>query len=117
MAIFGHAPFETGAMTVAGTMLRPTDPRQAIRAGIGLLPGDRKGEGLALMQSVRDNGMLTARGLGALLAGDRRTAFVDLAGMDRLLDRMEVRAPSYDQEIRLLSGATSRRRSSRAGWR
>ncbi len=109
MAIFGATPFDTGTMTLAGEPVRFTHPREAIRAGIGLLPGDRKGEGLALMQSVRDNGMLTPRALSSLLGSARRNAFTDLAGMDELLDRMEVRAASYDQEIRLLSGGNQQK--------
>ncbi|RCS22757.1 sugar ABC transporter ATP-binding protein [Phyllobacterium salinisoli] len=109
MAIFGALPFETGAMTLAGESVRFMHPRQAIRAGIGLLPGDRKGEGLALMQSVRDNGMLTSRALGSLAASHKRNRFADLGRMDALLDRMEVKAASYEQEIRLLSGGNQQK--------
>ncbi|MGB6118022.1 MAG: sugar ABC transporter ATP-binding protein [Mesorhizobium sp.] len=108
-AIFGARPFERGTMTLSGQKVRFTHPRDAIRAGIGLLPGDRKGEGLTLMQSVRDNGMLTPRAFGGVVASDRRNTFVDLAGMDTLLDRMEVKAASYDQEIRLLSGGNQQK--------
>ena len=109
MAIFGARPFESGTMTLAGDSVRFTHPRQAIRAGIGLLPGDRKGEGLVLMQSVRDNGMLTPRAFGNLFSSHRKTAFTDLAGMDRLLDQMEVKAASYDQDIRFLSGGNQQK--------
>ena len=109
MAIFGARPFETGTMTLAGTPVRFGNPRDAIRAGIGLLPGDRKGEGLTLMQSVRDNAMLTTRAFSHLFGSGRRNRFTDLSGMDGLLDRMEVRAASYDQEIRLLSGGNQQK--------
>lgn len=109
MAIFGLQPFETGSMTLAGENVRFTNPRQAIRSGIGLLPGDRKAEGLALMQSVRDNGMLTPRALGGLLSTHKRNRFTTLAGMDRLLDRLDVKASSYDQEIKLLSGGNQQK--------
>jgi len=84
-------------------------PRDAIRAGIGVLPGDRKAEGLLLMQSVRDNGMVTARSFGGLIRAHRRNKYIDLAGMDELLDRMEVRAPSYEQQMRLLSGGNQQK--------
>ncbi|WP_417580948.1 sugar ABC transporter ATP-binding protein [Pelagibacterium sp.] len=109
MAMFGHRPFTQGEMTLAGEPVKFTHPRQAIRAGIGLLPGDRKGEGLILMQSVRDNGMLTARAFDPLLASHRSNSFTDLAGMDVLLDRMEVKAASYEQEIKFLSGGNQQK--------
>lgn len=109
MAMFGARPFETGTMTLAGETVHFTHPRQAIRAGIGLLPGDRKGEGLTLMQSVRDNGMLSPRAFGSLVGSHKKNDFTDLAGMDGLLDRMEVKAASYDQEIKLLSGGNQQK--------
>src|SRR5690606_8076384 len=109
MAIFGARPFETGTVTLAGATARFNHPREAIRAGIGLLPGDRKGEGLTLMQSVRDNGMLTPRAFGSLAGSHRKNRFTDLAGMDRLLDRMEVKAASYEQDIRFLSGGNQQK--------
>lgn len=109
MAVFGARPFEAGTMTLAGDTVRFTHPRQAIRAGIGLLPGDRKGEGLVLMQSVRDNGMLTPRAFANPVSSHRKTGFVDLPGMDRLLDQMEVKAASYDQDIRFLSGGNQQK--------
>ncbi|KXF77897.1 sugar ABC transporter ATP-binding protein, partial [Paramesorhizobium deserti] len=109
MAIFGMRPFESGTMTLAGETVQFTHPRQAIRAGIGLLPGDRKGEGLTLMQSVRDNAMLTPRAFGSLLGGHKRNGFIDLTSMDTLLDRLEVKAASYDQDIRFLSGGNQQK--------
>lgn len=109
MAVFGVGPFETGSVKLAGREMRLTHPRQAIRAGIGLLPGDRKGEALVLMQSVRDNAMLSPRAFAGLLSGHRRNRFTDLAAMDALLDRMEVKAASYEQEIKFLSGGNQQK--------
>jgi len=109
MALFGAAPFSSGMVTLGGTAVHFSRPRDAIRAGIGVLPGDRKAEGLLLMQSVRDNGMVTARSFGGLIRAHRRNKYIDLAGMDELLDRMEVRAPSYEQQMRLLSGGNQQK--------
>jgi ribose transport system ATP-binding protein len=109
MALFGAIPFTSGVVTLDGAPVRFAKPRDAIRAGIGLLPGDRKAEGLLLMQSVRDNGMLTARSFGGLLSAHRRNTHIDLKGMDRLFDGMEVRAPSYEQEMRFLSGGNQQK--------
>ncbi|MFC0160773.1 sugar ABC transporter ATP-binding protein [Mameliella alba] len=109
MALFGETPFEHGQVTLNGERVSFQTPRSAILGGIGLLPGDRKSEGLVLMQSVRDNGMLTSRAFAPLWSSDRRNAFTDRARMDDLLDHMEIRAASYDQDIRALSGGNQQK--------
>ncbi|ODT47858.1 sugar ABC transporter ATP-binding protein [Devosia sp. 63-57] len=109
MALFGANPLTTGSISLHGQEVRFGSPRDAIRAGIGLLPGDRKGEALVLMQSVRDNAMLSARSFAALLGRRDANRFTDLKGMDALLDSMKVRAPSYEQEMRFLSGGNQQK--------
>ena len=109
MALFGATPFTSGTVTLDGKPVRFSKPRDAIRAGIGVLPGDRKAEGLLLMQSVRDNGMVTARSFGGLFGAHRRNRHIDLGGIDALFDRMEVRAPSYEQQMRFLSGGNQQK--------
>ena len=109
MAIFGQMPFTSGSVTLNGDNANFSRPRDAIRAGIGLLPGDRKAEGLVLMQSVRDNGMLTARAFGNLTASHKSNAHASVASMDSLLDRMQVKAASYEQDIKFLSGGNQQK--------
>ncbi|WP_306258650.1 sugar ABC transporter ATP-binding protein [Pararhizobium sp. IMCC21322] len=109
MALFGQHPFTSGDVKLKGKKVEFTNPRDAIQAGIGLLPGDRKGEGLVLMQSVRDNGMLTARAFDNLASSHQANKHADLASMDGLLDAMEVKAPSYDQDIGFLSGGNQQK--------
>ncbi|MDF1727047.1 MAG: sugar ABC transporter ATP-binding protein [Sulfitobacter sp.] len=109
MALFGQTPFDRGEVTLDGKAVSFRSPREAITGGVGLLPGDRKSEGLVLMQSVRDNGMLTSRAFAPLWSSDRRNAHADIGGMNRLLDQMEIRAASYDQDIRALSGGNQQK--------
>ncbi len=109
MAIFGQEPFQAGDVTLDGEPVAFRSPREAIAAGVGLMPGDRKGEGLVLMQSVRDNAILTPRAFAPLWSSHRGTAGTDLRRIDALLDRMDIRAASYDQEIRGLSGGNQQK--------
>lgn len=108
-ALFGETPFTTGDVTLDGEAVSFGTPRAAITGGIGLLPGDRKSEGLVLMQSVRDNGMLTSRAFAPLWSSDRRNAQSDTTRMDEMLDHLEIRAASYDQDIRALSGGNQQK--------
>ncbi|MGW6775126.1 sugar ABC transporter ATP-binding protein [Streptomyces sp. NPDC055037] len=102
-ALFGAAPFTTGGMTVGGRPLRPRRPRQAIRAGIALVTEDRKTEGLALHQSVRDNALLVTRAVsprGGPPTGREITA---------LLERVRLQARGEDQRTLYLSGGNQQK--------
>ncbi len=109
MALYGEAAITAGSVSLDGAPVAFRSPRAAISGGLGLLPGDRKAEGLALMQSVRDNGMLGARAFARLLARRSTHAHAGATYIDALLDRMDVRAASYDQEIRFLSGGNQQK--------
>ncbi|MFE2745047.1 sugar ABC transporter ATP-binding protein [Streptomyces scopuliridis] len=102
-ALFGAAPFTTGVMTIGGRPLRPRRPRQAIRAGIALVTEDRKTEGLALHQSVRDNALLVTRAVsprGGPPTGREITA---------LLERVRLQARGEDQQALYLSGGNQQK--------
>lgn len=89
-AIFGADPADQGRVLVDGHELQLRRPEDAVRAGIVLVPEDRKGQGLVLGLSVRDNlalpslELLTERGVihaGVLRRlADRATARLDIRG-------------------------------------
>ncbi len=102
-ALFGAAPFTRGTMTVGGGRLRPRRPWQAIRAGIALVPEDRKADGLVLRQSVRDNTLLVIR---AIPARERPTL---ARALTELLEHVRLVARGIEQEVRYLSGGNQQK--------
>jgi len=107
--IFGADRPAAGTVTVDGRELRARSPIDAVRAGIGLLPEDRRHEGLILDFSVRDNVTLASLGrhrVGPLPlprpSSERRTAR-DMIG------RLGIRTPSEAQEVRRLSGGNQQK--------
>jgi ABC-type sugar transport system ATPase subunit len=54
-ALFGLDDLQQGSMILQGKKYTPRSPRDAMKAGIGLIPEDRKKEGLFIQQSVSDN--------------------------------------------------------------
>jgi ribose transport system ATP-binding protein len=102
-AIWGIEPFTTGVMEVDGVPVRVNRPRTAVHKGIGYVTEDRKGEGLALRQSVRDNTLLVRR--AALRGADARRNN-DLA---HLLKSVGVVSRGPDQEVRYLSGGNQQK--------
>ncbi|MFC9701412.1 sugar ABC transporter ATP-binding protein [Streptomyces sp. NPDC056943] len=94
-ALFGAEPFTRGEMTPR----RPRSVRDGIAAGIGLVTEDRKSEGLALHQSVRDNALLVARARKGRAGG----TVLDL------LERVRLAPPRPEQEVRHLSGGNQQK--------
>jgi ribose transport system ATP-binding protein len=107
-AVCGDAPFTRGTMRLDGAVLRPTAARAAIARGIGLLPDDRKRDGLALGQPVRDNATLVLRAFAGALRPPRAGAMADRA-VDARLRALDVRAGNFGQPVRLLSGGNQQK--------
>ncbi|MET4633404.1 sugar ABC transporter ATP-binding protein [Kaistia defluvii] len=107
-ALFGDAPFDRGEFRISGKVVTIHSARQATAAGIGYLPGDRKREGIAPRQSVRDNALLTLQARAPALpsphGGGRARSKVDES-----LRAMDVRAGDFGQEIATLSGGNQQK--------
>jgi ribose transport system ATP-binding protein len=106
-AIVGALPLEHGSVTVAGRPLRRLSPAAAIRAGISLLPEDRKAEGIIPDLSVRENIVLAA------MPRLSRAGVVSRAQQDRIVDlfmrRLRIKAASPEQKASELSGGNQQK--------
>ncbi|MCV3739150.1 sugar ABC transporter ATP-binding protein [Rhizobium sp. TRM96647] len=107
-ALVGDVPFIDGTVALRGETIALRTPRQATAAGIGYLPGDRKREGLALRQSVRDNALLTLRSMAGFFTRPQSGALAS-AVIDERLRAMDVRAANFGQEIGTLSGGNQQK--------
>jgi ABC-type sugar transport system ATPase subunit len=106
-AIVGDVPLIAGQVEMDGRPLRLASPRDAIRAGIGLAPEERKAQALMLRRTVRDNISL------AVLSRLRRFRVVRRAEERRLAGRyvkeLRIRTPSVEQEVATLSGGNQQK--------
>jgi ribose transport system ATP-binding protein len=107
-AITGDLPFARGAVRIAGSAAALRSPRAAIADGIGYLPSDRKGEGLAMNQSVRDNALLALHATQPLLSMPGRGRFATRA-IDPALAAGDVRAADFGQPVSTLSGGNQQK--------
>jgi ribose transport system ATP-binding protein len=106
-ALFGiHKP-TAGEVQIDGRAVRIASPREAIAAGVFLVPEDRRYQGLVLSASVRRN--LSMASLDRLswlrmvaLTRERDTA----AGLCRQLN---IRTPGIGQTVGLLSGGNQQK--------
>jgi L-arabinose transport system ATP-binding protein len=107
LAVVGAVPIHQGGIEVAGEPLRLRGPADALRAGIGLAPEERKAQALLLRRSVRDNITLAVLSRLARLRVVRRGAERDLAR--RHVDQLSIRASSIEQEVATLSGGNQQK--------
>ena len=106
-AIFGARPLLAGSMTLAGRAYRPRGPDDAMRAGIGMVPEDRKQSGLFLSMDVGANiAAATLRGVSP--RGVVRPPLVD-ALASRYVRRLRIATPSLRQALLNLSGGNQQK--------
>ncbi|MEV7867345.1 sugar ABC transporter ATP-binding protein [Streptomyces sp. NPDC088124] len=106
-AVFGADHYDTGTVRVAGTPLPRYDVGAAMAAGIGLVPEDRKGQGLLLDASVAENlGLVTLRSAtrgGLVDRNAQHTAAARMAG------QLGVRMAGLEQRVGTLSGGNQQK--------
>ncbi|MEU5275112.1 sugar ABC transporter ATP-binding protein [Streptomyces asoensis] len=106
-AMAGALPTRSGGVTVAGLPLRTGSTPAAIRAGVSLLPEDRKSEGIVPGLSVRENIAL------AVLPRLSRFGLVSEARVDSVvatfIERLRIKASSPHQKVGELSGGNQQK--------
>ena len=105
--LFGADQPDSGSISLDGEALHFSNPRQAIRAGIGLLTEDRKGQGLVLMHSVRENfGLPNLEEFsrwGMVDCHNEQTSF------SSFVDSLRIKVPHQDELARNLSGGNQQK--------
>ena len=106
-AIFGLDPAATGKAFVRGKELRLGSVTAALRAGLGLLPEDRKRLGLVLAMNCRENTSLAVLRRLSIAGFVRRRQERSL--VQRYVDRLQVKTPALDAPIAGLSGGNQQK--------
>jgi ribose transport system ATP-binding protein len=105
--LFGVDRATAGEILVDGKSVKIRNPRQAVKAGIALIPEDRRLQGLVLDHSLRDNLLLP------LLGDLNRAGVIDdsrgtkVAG--ELMQQLAIRGGSPSRPVRLLSGGNQQK--------
>ncbi|MCU1679738.1 MAG: transporter [Amycolatopsis sp.] len=106
-AVFGDLPVRSGTVEFNGKPFHARNPGDAVRAGIGLAPEERKTDALLMQRSVRDNVSI------AVLKRIRRFRIVrrakERALVAEYIRELRVRTPSMEQEVRKLSGGNQQK--------
>ena len=106
-ALFGADSPDGGTVAINGQAYAPRDCRWAIRRGIGLVPEDRKEQGVLLQMSIQHNVTLTVldrlQRLGLLPASRIRATAAEL------VRRLGIKIPSLRAEALALSGGNQQK--------
>jgi ribose transport system ATP-binding protein len=98
---------ETGRITIDGAPVRLRSPRDAIKAGVGLVPEDRKQQGLVLPQSVAANlslPQLPRLGRAGTVSRTRERALAR-----HWTSELRIRTPGIDTRVLTLSGGNQQK--------
>lgn len=106
-AIAGADKYESGEVRVRDKKLPPHKVSESVRAGIGLVPEDRKSQGLVLKAPVEEN-------LGyATLKANAKGPFADLKAQheqaETAREQLQIRLASVRQPVNSLSGGNQQK--------
>ncbi len=107
-AIFGADRLQQGSVTLDNQARTIRSPRDGVRAGIGLVPEDRKGQGVVTSLPIRQNTTMTVlKRLTAWLDVIKRKVERDM--VSRLMSRLAVKARDMDAPVDSLSGGNQQK--------
>lgn len=107
-AVFGADRIQSGEILLKGKPYKPTDPAHALKNGIGLIPEDRKNQGLILGLSVMSN--ITISILKQMV-----TNHISLSKRKehdcckKYIDELRIKTPSENQLVKNLSGGNQQK--------
>lgn len=105
--LFGLERPDMGQIEVSGDGLRLRSPADAVAAGLALVPEDRRGHGVALSMSVRENATLASLNrFGKGLLVGRAAERVEV---DRLIGDLAIKTDGRDAAVRTLSGGNQQK--------
>jgi ABC-type sugar transport system ATPase subunit len=106
-ALFGIEDSVHGEIRLRGRDYKPESPAHAIRSGIGLVPEDRKTQGLMMQMSVEQNATISVlsrlQSFGFVLRTQERREAAEVNG------QLRVKAASPDTAIGTLSGGNQQK--------
>ncbi|SDS98765.1 sugar ABC transporter ATP-binding protein [Microlunatus soli] len=97
----------TGEITLSGRRFRPRRPKRSLRAGVAMVPEDRRGAGLVLQHSVAHN--LTLSVLSSISAAGVVRSAAERRLVDSQIDAMGIRAATPRVAVGTLSGGNQQK--------
>ncbi|UHA60634.1 sugar ABC transporter ATP-binding protein [Metabacillus litoralis] len=107
-ALFGETKVKSGELKLKGKKLSISNPYQAVKSGIALVPEERRKEGILVQESVVTN--LTAANLGAFT---KPFSFLNRKAEKQkaveLIKSLGIKTPSEETKVQNLSGGNQQK--------
>ncbi|OGO10893.1 MAG: hypothetical protein A2032_00595 [Chloroflexi bacterium RBG_19FT_COMBO_49_13] len=109
-SLFGVVPFKSGTLELHGKAIAVKSPFKAIKNKMGFVTEDRKSEGIAPRQPIRDNMLLTVRAVRALFGMISKDGIGKSRKLVPMLGKqVDIRTDSFDREAQYLSGGNQQK--------
>lgn len=106
-AIYGADPIDSGDVYIDGKAVKISSPNCAVKLGIGLVPEDRKGQGVILNMAIKENMTL------ASLPITHKSGVIkdqsDRAQAQYLSDKLNIKSSGLQQLVGNLSGGNQQK--------
>ena len=106
-AIYGADRAQTGTLKVDGKEVKIKSPIDAMYLGMGLLPDDRKAEGIIGDMSVRENIILAMQAKAGIFKKIPMSEQIELA--DKYIEMLQIKTASKETMIKRLSGGNQQK--------
>ena len=105
--IYGADKAQTGELKYKGKTVKINAPIDAMRLGMGLLPDDRKAEGIVEDLSVRENIMLAMQSLAGVVKRIPMDKQMEIT--KKFINLLEIKTPSSETLVKQLSGGNQQK--------
>lgn len=105
--LYGSAKIESGKIIMKGKEVVIKNPRNAMKQGIALMPEDRKGKGLVLDMSIRENMSISVLKKLSDFKVINKKREAEL--VEKFIGAMSVKTPSREQKVKNLSGGNQQK--------
>lgn len=105
--IYGADRTQTGTLKVDGKEAKIKSPIDAMNLGMGLLPDDRKAEGIIGDLSVRENIILALQAKAGIFKRIPMSKQIEIA--DKYIDLLSIKTSSRDTLVKQLSGGNQQK--------
>ena len=105
--IYGADKAHTGTLKVDGKEVKIKAPIDAMNLGMGLLPDDRKAEGIIGDMSVRENIVLAMQAKQGMFKKIPMAKQIEIA--DKFIDMLQIKTASRETLIKQLSGGNQQK--------
>ena len=106
-AIFGADRHDEGKVTIFGKEMKGNSPKDSVRNRVGLLPEDRKRQGLALILSVAENTLMAS--LDKIFPSGQVDARKEKDLVSDYIKNLRIQTPSGARSAQYLSGGNQQK--------